>query len=532
MQNNEVVPKFDDLQNPETIINHIEALKSVTNILAHEKVLVNLIQQIEKIDFQNVAFPESEKIIARIQQIEKIIINADGSFNTDDKFKNDIDEWKRLNSQLEKLKVTRKHYLVLTIEQVLFYANQNKWGMCKNQDFIYLYNGTFWKELDKETFQKFLGEAAQKMGVEKYEAKYFQFRQDLFKQFLSDAYLPTPETNTDEVLINLLNGTFEITSKGTQLRPFKQSDFITYQLPFEYNPKADAPLFQAYLDKVLPDVERQRVLSEYLGYVFIRQGVLKLESALVLYGSGANGKSVFFEIVNALLGNENISSYSLQQLTDDTGYYRAMISNKLVNYASEINGKLETSLFKAMVSGESIPARLPYGKPMQLNQYSKFIFNCNELPKEVEHTNGFFRRWLIIPFDVTIPKEEQDTELHKKIINNELSGVFNWVLDGLNRLLKQKKFSECEAAQKALEQYRTESDSVQMFLQENNYIKSNSNEIPLQELYREYKYYCDDFGNRICSAKTFSERLKNAGFESVKKNIGKVIFIKKKLNFD
>jgi putative DNA primase/helicase len=91
----------------------------------------------------------------------------------------------------------------------------------------------------------------------------------LFKQFLATAYLPTPESNKDTVLINLQNGTFEISPQGTKLRPFDRSDFITYQLPFEYNPQAKAPLFEAYLNKVLPDPERQRVLAEYLGFVFM-----------------------------------------------------------------------------------------------------------------------------------------------------------------------------------------------------------------------------------------------------------------------
>ena len=487
MMSNNINANFEDLRNPEIIQQHISELTKDCAAVPHNEILTNLIEQVEPLDFEKIANPQG----------------------------------------FEDFKLGNKHYSVISIDEVLKLAEQNRWGLCKNHDFIYLYNGTFWSELEKGIFQKFLGEASAKMRVPILTAKYHRFRKELYDQFLATAYLPTPENNKDTVLINLQNGTFEISPQGTKLRPFDRSDFITYQLPFEYNPKANAPLFEAYLNKVLPDVERQRVLAEYLGYVFIRQGVLKLEAALVLYGSGANGKSVFFEIVNALLGIDNVSSFSLQQLTDDTGYYRAMISNKLVNYASEINGKLEASLFKAMVSGETIPARLPYGKPMQLNQYAKFIFNCNELPKDVEHNNGFFRRWLIIPFDVTIPKEEQDTELHKKIIKNELSGVFNWVLDGLNRLLKQKQFSECKAAKETLERYKTESDSVKMFVDEYDYKISVSKEMPLQDLYKEYKYYCENFGNRICSQKTFSDRLKNAGFEIIKKNFGRVVNVEK-----
>ena len=143
---------------------------------------------------------------------------------------------------------------------------------------------------------------------------------------------------------------------------------------------ASAPVFMRYLSKVLPHIELQNILSEYIGYVFIPSSLLKLEKTILLYGAGANGKSVFFDVINALLGRENVSNYSLAKLTDENGYYRAMIGNKLVNYASEINRKLDTAFFKQLVSGEPIEARLPYGQPFILENYAKFIFNTNELP--------------------------------------------------------------------------------------------------------------------------------------------------------
>lgn len=413
----------------------------------------------------------------------------------------------------ENFKLNTKHFLVLSIENALLFAEKNRWGLCKNNDFIYLYNGTYWNELEKDTFQKFLGEAAEQMGVAKFSARFYQFREQLFKQFLATACLPTPESNKDTVLINLQNGTFEISPQGTKLRPFDRSDFITYQLPFEYNPQAKAPLFEAYLNKVLPDPERQRVLAEFLGYVFIknRSKTLKEQKALILYGTGANGKSVFFEIVTAMFGRQNVSNYSLQSLTEEKGFYRAKISNKLVNYASEINGKLETSLFKTMVSGEPVEACLKYGQPFTMDDYAKFIFNCNELPKDVEHTNAYFRRFLIIPFDVTIPEHEQDKNLHTKIIEKELSGVFNWVLEGLNRLLKQEEFSKCEAAQKALEQYKIESNSVQMFLNENEYTGSLTNYKLIKDLYTEYRAFCNDDGMTPFKKLNFIKQLRALG---------------------
>lgn len=500
----------------DVIQNHVKELKSKSEATPHAEILNQLIEQFEPLDFEVLAFPQAEKLR---EQLGKLAPESEQA--------------KDIRKQLDKLKLNLKHYLVLSIENVLQFAEKNRWGLCKNHDFIYLYNGTFWAEIDKETFQKFLGEAAEQMGVAKFSARFYQFREQLFKQFLATAYLPTPESNKDTVLINLQNGTFEISPQGTKLKPFDRSDFITYQLPFEYNPQAKAPLFEAYLNKVLPDPERQRVLAEYLGFVFIKHGsnALKEEKALILYGTGANGKSVFFEVVNALLGTDNVSSYSLQSLTNDNGYFRAKLANKLVNYASEINGNLEASIFKQLVSGEPVEARLPYGQPFILKQYAKLIFNCNELPKDVEHTNAYFRRFLIIPFDVTIPPHEQDKNLHTKIIEKELSGVFNWVLQGLNRLLEQKKFSDCEAAQQAVEQYRIESDSVQMFLNENEYKVSATNDMPLKDLFNEYRNYCIESGFKACSLRTFADRLRNSGYQTDRKNYGTVINAEKKSCF-
>jgi putative DNA primase/helicase len=515
-------PEFDNLNNPATITSHIEELKGKFQATPHTEILHELLEQFEPLDFEALAFPHTEKLRGELVRLESKLTNPDGSYNSDKELDREREQLKDIRRQLERLNLNAKHLLVLSIENALQLAESNRWGLCKNHDFIFLYNGTFWDEIDKETFQKFLGEAAEKMGIAKFSARFYQFREQLFKQFLATAYLPTPENNNDTVLINLQNGTFEISAQGTKMRPFDRSDFITYQLPFDYNPEAKAPLFEAYLNRVLPDPERQKVLAEYLGFVFIKHGskALKEEKALILYGAGANGKSVIFEIVNALFGSNNVSSYSLQSLTNDNGYFRAKLANKLVNYASEINGKLEASIFKQLVSGEPVEARLPYGQPFILKQYAKLIFNCNELPKDVEHTNAYFRRFLIIPFDVTIPPEEQDKNLHTKIIDKELSGVFNWVLQGLNRLLEQRRFSDCSAAQQAVEQYKIESNSVQMFLSENEYSGSPTRHKLIKDLYPEYRTFCIDDGMTPFKKSNFIKQLRalNLAVQRVSQN--------------
>ena len=487
-----------------------------------DDILQELSKSIDKIDFEILAFPDIETVKKQIEDLKEFVYNEDGSYNKDNKA--EFEKYKKLNKRLAGYKLSKNHYLVLCIEQLLKIAKANNWGLCKKNGFIYLYNGSYWSEINKESFQSFLGNVSLKMGVEKFKGKIHTFKDELFKQFMADAYLPTPKTNKKNVLINLENGTFEITPTKRELRAFNRNDFLTHQLPFEYEPEATAPLFQKYLDEVLPNKDKQKVFAEFCGYIFIKPSVLKLEKMLILFGTGANGKSVFFEILNALLGSENISNYSLQSLTNDTGYQRAKIANKLVNYASEINGKLETDVFKQMASGEPIEARLPYGEPFILNDYAKLIFNCNELPKDVEHTNAFFRRFLIIGFDITIPESKQDKQLANKIIESELSGVFNWILFGLERVLKQKKFSKCLAVDNARSDYEKQSDSVKMFVEDFEY-RTSTDFTTIKDLYIQYKTFCIEDGFRPVNKSNFMKRLRHFKIIVERKSIGNVAYV-------
>ncbi|MBL7847240.1 MAG: DNA primase [Cyclobacteriaceae bacterium] len=469
----------DDIFTPEMIINEAVQLGE-TEVAPVTSILNKLLDQIEPIDFVKLSGVEDES------------------------------------------KITKAAYRILTIEHILAMAAKNCWGLCKNHDFIYVYNGNYWSLIEPSELRAFLGKASEKMGVKWTKSRDYVFIKSLYEQFLESAYFSKPE-NKDSVLIPLLNGTFEIKDGHRSLRGFDKSDFLTFQLPFKYDSKATAPIFQNFLDQVLPDKNTQLVLAEFIGYLFTKD--LKLEKALILFGSGANGKSVIFEVITNLLGNNSVSNFSLSSLTNESGYYRAMLANKLVNYASEINGNLEASLFKQLVSGEPVEARLPYGNPMIIEKYAKLMFNTNTLPQDVEHTNAYFRRFLIVPFDVTIKEENQDVDLANKIIKAELPGVFNWVLTGLDRLLLSRAFTESVAISNQLKLYRISSDSVAEFLVDENYRKSTHKWISLKDLFQEYRNYCRYNGYREVNSRNLGTRLRHHGIDVIRKKGGNVAFV-------
>lgn len=439
----------------------------------------------------------------------------------------------RLNMEgCDPKEINSKHLKILTIDEVKRIARTLGYCIGYNSGSIFLFNGEYWKEVENTRFVDFLVRIVKKLKFPWSIRKDAYFIKNLMFQFHTLALILDREQDLSTVKVNLKNGTYWISPTEKKLKQFNERDFIKYQLPFEFNPEATAPKWENYLNQVLPEKELQNVLSEYLGYVFIRNdsSVLKFEKVLILFGGGANGKSVAFHVVDAVIGKDNITNYSLQSLTDSTGYYRAKIGNCLLNYATEITGKLDVDNFKKIASGEPIEARLPYGEPFNLRQYGKLIFNCNELPRNVEQTNAFFRRFLIIPFKVTIPEEKQNKRLHLDIIESELDGVFNWILDGLERLISQGGFTPSPLIEEELKRYKTESDSVKCFLEGCGYdlVNKYGGFETLKDLYNEYREYCGEEGSLPVKKLNFRKRLEADGIPVERRGIGNVVLIEKR----
>jgi len=428
-----------------------------------------------------------------------------------------------LSNAREGDKVPLNQQKIIVVEQILKLAEEHKFSLCKKNSSTYVFNGAYWKQVDEEELEHFLGEAALKMGMAEFTAKDVLTKKALVKQFLSSAYLKKVVNQHGEVKINLLNGTFIISPEAVFLKAFDRKDFLTHQLPFAYEKYADCPLFDQYLNRVLPDKELQDILAEYLGYAFVSNSKLKLEKAMILVGNGANGKSVLFEIVRSLFGEENISNYSLSSLTSKEGYHRAMLSDKLLNYASEISPTMDPTFFKQIVSGEPIEARLPHKDPFILKDYARFLFNTNSLPKNVEHNEAFFRRLIILEFKVTIPEAERDPNLAQKIIASDLPGVFNWVLEGLSRLLRNQGFTQSRIADQMLTNYKLHSDSVHLYMDEKGYEVGEDEKVDAYEIHHDYQEYCKNSGYRPCARNTFNERLRFLGYNIIRRNSGMVL---------
>ena len=485
----------------------------------HKDVLKNLLSELQPLNFVSIIKPEAAELMQELSAINEAYESGNKELH---KKLNEPkgDETSRMLEIELMLKAIQKgikqrHYVVCIISELRKVAANSRWNLCQCYDYVYVYNGAYWKQLSKDDLKYFLGEAAIKFGYPEIDAKHHLFKDELLKQFITQAHLATPDHDPNKILINLQNGTFEFIGSKWELKAFDPKDFLTYQLPFSYDPGAECNLFDTYIEKVLPDVDSRLILQEFSGFIFTK---LNLEKCLILTGGGSNGKSVFFNILTALIGNENTLSYSMGLFNHE--YNRAKLTNVLLNYSSEKGTDLNVETFKALISGEPLQAREPYGKPFSINNKVKFIMNCNELPKETESTEAYFRRYIIIPFDVKISEAERDINLAEKIIKNELAGVFNWLLIGLERLVKNKKFTESEKVNHALAEFKRQADNVALFIDEFEYKPCTQRKKSLVELFAYYRNFCNENGYKSFGKNNFSNKLESKGFEATRLSDG------------
>lgn len=397
----------------------------------------------------------------------------------------------------------QKEAVVLICDHLHQALNTEESGMALLDGRQHLYDGSHWLPLTDDALTRAAGAYAEALGYSPVDARFFRTREMLLHQLKGVS--PSLMRHQGASMVNFTNGTLELSEENERLRLHAKTDGLTYVLPFDYDPRAKSPMFDKYLDRVLPDEECQTLLCEFYGWVFLRE--LKLEKMLILLGHGHNGKSVLFDVMGALLGSENISNIGLDALK--TPEKRVPMVGKLLNYGSEITGNVSPDTIKKASSGEHLEFRYLYGDLFTSDNYARLAFNANTLPSEVEHTEGFFRRFTIIPFNEKITAEEKDPELARKIITSELPGVMNWVIRGMCRVRANRKFSSCKKSDECLAEFRHEADTVSLFIEEEGYFPTRDNRIKQADLYTEYSCFCSSNGFKSLNRKHFKHRLES-----------------------
>lgn len=321
-------------------------------------------------------------------------------------------------------------------------------------------------------------------------------------------YVKYEQFQAPPYLIPFRNGILDWRPNGLGFFEYTPEYRFLSKLNVDYDPNAKCPEFDWFLMELFDNEDDIIRVYQMIGYCLVRD--YPIHRAFMLIGEGSNGKSVLLKVITELLGRENVSHLSLQQLETEKFALNAL-EGKFANiYADLSSTELKTTgKFKNLTSGDPILVEKKFGGTYSLRNTAKFLFSCNQLPAAHDDTDAYYRRWLLIPFTKQFIDgvNADPNKIDKLITEEEKSGIINKALFWLEQLYLTNKFYKEDDVDVKRELYRRLSSSILAFIDDN--IEYSTGYVEKQKLYREYLRYCAE--NRLppSSEKKFFMRIKS-----------------------
>ena len=302
------------------------------------------------------------------------------------------------------------------------------------------------------------------------------------------------------------------------VRELEAEDYALARLPVFYDPEATYDEWEQYVEEWAEDGKAD-ALQEYVGYC-LHVGALPIDRALLLVGTGANGKSTFLHVVRALLGEQNTTSIGLQTLANEKDAV-AEFYGSVANIDDDLSTrKLGQGLgmFKKLTAGDRVRGRRLYEDGFEFKATGKHLYAANQVPQVdvPDEDEAFWRRWLLVEFPNHYPPSERDPSLRSRFTRDEeLSGVLNWAIDGWKRLLEQGRFTgEEQQAYDKRRRWQSWGDSMDEFISECVEHDPDADRITTGDAHRRYKAWCVENGKDAVSQRQFTSTLKteNVGY--------------------
>lgn len=214
-------------------------------------------------------------------------------------------------------------------------------------------------------------------------------------------------------------------------------------IPHNFDPKVKCHKVNKCLTELLPP-ERIKTIIKMWGYCLLR--TCEYQKAFMLYGKGKNGKGVIIRLTRGLLGEENCSSVSLQDI-GNSRFAIQRLDGKMANTYGDLPQETirDTSKFKSLVDGgEALDAEKKFHDPYTFKNKAKLVFSANKIPDTDDKSFGYYRRWVLVYFERVFDAVNDVKGLGDTLIadENEMTGLINLALIGLRMLRQDKGFED------------------------------------------------------------------------------------------
>jgi len=310
--------------------------------------------------------------------------------------------------------------------------------------------------------------------------------------------------NTQKYTINLENGLLNVNTKV--LSPHTPDVLSTIRIPISYDPSARCPKIEKFLHEILRE-DDIKIIIEFFGYALIPD--YSIPVVLILLGEGSNGKSQLFILLRRFIGHDNFCSVSLHSI-EGYPFAVASLEGKLLNIQGDLSSKWLSGIgmLKQLSGQDPIEAPRKHRDSITFDNFARLVFASNKPPVIEEDTLAVWRRILPLNLPNKFQGKNEVKDIIEKILTpQELSGLLNLALEGLERLLANGDFSYKGTFDDRAKQYTTASDPPKAFVAE-RCLTGMEFEILKNELYQAYVQFCGEKKVQVSGEAQFGKELR------------------------
>jgi putative DNA primase/helicase len=335
-------------------------------------------------------------------------------------------------------------------------------------------------------------------------------------------YVAVQDFDNRPDLLSFHNGTVEL--RTGRLRPHAKEDMLTYCLALDYDEHAQCGRWEAFLREIMPGMpEMPAYLQRLVGYGVT--GNTDEQCFAVLWGKGANGKSVLTETLSSVFGNVTkttpFATFEEKQSGGIPNDIAALRGARLVMASEGESGKpMSEAVLKRVTGKDMVSARFLRQEFFEFRPSFLLMLATNHKPKFRGQDDGLWRRVKMIPFKRFFAPHERDYDLDSKL-RAEAQGIAAWAVRGAVEWYAHG-LRDPEVITNASREYRETSDALVGFFP-GVFERDDSASVPGADAYNAYREWCDAEGlpsKEIWTRRSFYDAMEERQVSRKKTNKG------------
>ena len=330
-------------------------------------------------------------------------------------------------------------------------------------------------------------------------------------------------------VINCRNGELWILDDGNvELRPHRPDSNLTHCLDVDYDSEATCPEYDKALPEIFSAAKNQKSMvrhwHEFVGYLI--QPRRNIPIIVILLGTGNNGKTQLIRTVIRLMGQALVQAQRVEDLVTNKFVMGSLLGKRaFVDDDVRAGIRLPDGMLKTISEAKEVTGELKFKPHFNFVVRAVPVLLCNDVPSLADVSHGMLRRLMVIPFDRTFTKAEEDLTLFERIQANEMPGILNHALRGLARVINRgHRFKYPADVERAWGKFLREANPLPDFIAEQCTADVKARCL-LSDFYRRYRDWAEETGMTMTQQrKSIRRNLEHLGYLVKHGNQGATVY--------